>query len=266
MSDTWRNPDPGAVRSALAELGVELLPQQVEKWIQWIPRQTAMLNVPESTYAALGDPETWAALIFCADEYSPTGPDVLENNVGGQAIAATVHSVLERLAIDFADPDDLANDLSVRMEIIDEAVFLSLALYSQTSTMLAALLASIPTLADACIHTLGGDPETVSRQVARFTSHEVAELFEFDDRLRIALAAAIDPVSDLRSTAGDIELPAVLVEEFAALLNIFYGLDAQHLIEFVPVPAFGGKMLGEFAEECIALAGDLEEVVEYASF
>lgn len=257
MSRPWPRPNPETVRNALAEGGLELLPERVAQWIDWIPRQTAMLVNFNAKHSALRSPYVWAQMVRCAHEQSPVGPGGLENNIIGQALAAAVYGVLEHIINTSGELDDLAQELAED----DETIFLSLAVYARATTAFTAILAGTPELGAACIYTLTGDSSNLVLNQQPKDHPVVAELLDLYDDVRHALSLAVPAALELRTTAGDIELPHVLVRRYSDLLNSYVELDMQELIEFVPLRAFGGEHAGQFSDDCMAIASELDEAI-----
>lgn len=262
MDDSWPGPITDTVRTALADHGAEMLPDQVEAWLRWIPDNVCTdpggpgREDPDEEPFDAFLPSDWCHLILIAHRLVPGGPDSINGDDSDE--------IKEELEDWYLTAGPCADNGAV-FDGEPEMVVLPLAVFTKGLGMLAAATVSTQVLLAAYFEAEGGDPRShLATATDGGTDPRIDELMAVDAMISQLVLAASAVAGSVRDTAGDIEVIDTLVTKMADALYVFARMELVRDLQDTPrVPEFLGT-IGSLASQCVDASVRLSDELERA--
>ena len=273
MDDSWPGPLTDTVRTSLADHGAEMLPDQVEAWLRWIPDHVCTepggLGREDPDEGPFDEllPHHWCHLLLIAHRAAPTGPNGMTSAFSGDLVDELEQWYMlhgphaDDYLAGLMDDERIAEDEDPEISTI----VLPLAVFAKAVATLAAISVSAQPLVAAYLESLGSDDIAGLSDAAGSGQHP-----ELDDVLAMGiatnelLAVVSELMLEVRDTAGDIEVIDVLAVKVAETLEYFADLDlVAELADTPRSPEFLGT-IGDLGLTCTFVAMRLCEAIEIA--
>lgn len=265
MDAFWPGPITDTVRTSLADHGAEMLPEQVEAWLRWIPDNVCTepggLGREDPDEGPFGEflPHHWCHLLLVAHRSAPHGPDKLD-----AAVTEDLVDALERWYIlhgprsdDYLDglTDDeiaeLAYDDDRDGDFEANVIVLPLAVFTKAIAALASVSVAAQPLTEAYLEPLGTGQLTGIADAAGSGLHpDLDDLLALGMATNELLAITSAVAQSIRDTAGDIKVLDALAMKIVVTLSGFVELDlVDDFADTLLAPEFLGT-IGDLAQTC----------------